>query len=85
MANEQSKPRGRPRTKPAKSSVDFPNVSPPSLSQRNRSAPPATLRVCGNTIPVINGKAQEADSKVLAERRRAAAKRRGEKKDETRI
>ena len=69
----------------ANAEVDFPNVAPPSRSERNAPPTPTTLRVCGNTIPIINGKAAEADPKILRLRAMEAARRRGGRIDETRI
>lgn len=65
--------------------IEAPMVQPPSRMERNQPKKPATLRVCGNTIPVTNGKAEEADPKVLRARRKAELKRRGLEADETRI
>lgn len=66
-------------------SVGFPNVAPPSLSERNAPPKPKTLRVCGNVVRVKDGVAEEADSKVLRRRAKDRARRRGEKPEETRI
>ena len=68
-----------------KAKVSFPNVKPPALSQRNLPKPPTTLRVCGNVIPVVNGKAAESNPKVLRRKAIAAARRRGHDIDETLI
>ena len=65
--------------------VNFPNVKPPSLSERNAPPKPTTIRVCGNVIPIINGKAAEADPRKLRRRAKEAARRRGGDIDETRI
>lgn len=73
------------KTPAPKTKVDFPNVKPSSLSERNEPPKPATLRVCGNVIPVIDGKAAEADPKKLRRRAQEAARRRGDNIDETRI
>ena len=69
----------------AKKEVNFPNVKPPSLSERNMPPKPHTVRVCGNVIPVRNGIAGEADPKKLRRIAKEKARRRGEKPDETRI
>ncbi len=68
-----------------KAKVSFPNVNPPALSERNAPKKPTTLRVCGNVIPVIDGKAAESDPKKLRRRAQQAARRRGVDIDETRI
>lgn len=65
--------------------VDFPHVTPPSRMARNRPSLPTTLRVCGNTVPVNDGKAGEANPKVLRRKRMEANKRRGLKEDEEQI
>lgn len=65
--------------------IGFPNVKPSSLSERNQPKKPVTLRVCGNTIPVRNGKAGESDPRELRRRRKALAKKRGLKEDEERV
>lgn len=69
----------------AKAKVSFPNVKPSSQNERNLPKKPTTLRVCGNVIPIINGKAAESNPKVLRRRAKAAAKARGGDIDETRI
>jgi len=65
--------------------VGFPNVTPPSRLARNQAKPPSTLRVCGNTIPVNDGKASEADPRKIRARKREYLKKRGLKEDEERI
>lgn len=80
-----------PRKKQSTKTIEVPNVPPASRMERNRPHPPTTLQVCGTPIKVINGKAQEADPKVLRARRREALRKRGEREgkvydvDETRI
>lgn len=68
-----------------KQKVDFPNVAPPSLMERNLSKTPTSLRVCGNTIPVINGKAGESDPKKLRAIRMREKRKLGLGADEDRI
>ena len=65
--------------------IGFPNVPPSSRSERNKPKKPVTLRVCGNTIPVRNGRAEESDPRELRRRRKALAKKRGLKEDEERV
>lgn len=69
----------------SKAKVEMPMVKPPSQMSRNQPRPPTTLRVCGNTVPVYDGKSAEADPKILRARKRAEMQRRGLKIDETRI
>lgn len=85
MAKTKAKTRTKVSAPPPKTKVDFPNVKPSSLSERNAPSKPTTLRVCGNVIPVINGKAAEANPKILRRRAKEAARRRGGDIDETRI
>ena len=71
--------------------IEVPNVAPPSRMERNQPKSPTTLRVCGNPVKVVNGKAGEADPRILRARRKEALRKRGEKEgktylvDETRI
>lgn len=80
MAKAKAKAKATKKTDGNK--VGFPNVSP---RLGNLPPKPTTIRVCGNVIPVVNGKATEADPKVLRRKAKAAAKQRGGDIDETRI
>ena len=81
------------KTKDKSANIEFPNAAPPSTLKRGqpKSKPPTTLRVCGNTIPVRDGKVGESDPTILRERKNAELSRRGKKTgkpydpDETRI
>lgn len=70
---------------PQANQVGFPMVAPPSRNERNQAKKPPVLRVCGNTIPVRNGRAGEADPKKIRAKKREQLKKRGLKEDEERI
>lgn len=73
------------------SKIEVPNAAPPSRMERNQPKSPTTIRVCGNPVKVVNGKAGEADPRILRARRKEALEKRGKKdgktyrEDETRI
>lgn len=86
MAKKKTQKKDKtPAREPGNNEIGFPNVPPPSLSERNQPKKPVTLRVCGNTIPVRNGRAGEADPVKIRRSRRAFAKNRGLKEHEERI
>ncbi len=69
-----------------KTKIDVPNVAPPSTMERNRKkSRDMPIRCCGNTVPVKDGVAGEADPKKIRARKRAALKRRGLREDEERV
>lgn len=84
MPKTKAKAKAKPRKK-SKSRIEMAMVSPPSQLKRNRPKPPTVLTVCNNVIPVIDGKAAEADPKKLRVRQREKLRKRGLKPDETRI
>lgn len=74
--NESPEP---PKTKAQseeQNQIGFPNVGRKTV---NKPTPPVTLQVCGNTIPVRNGKAGEGDPKVIRRRKQENLRRRGAK------